>query len=337
MLFTLLLVGAAQAAPPAATPAPIPALQKKIDFETNVLPIFKRNCLACHNAADAKGDLVLETPQTIQKGGKSGPVAEPKKGLDSLLLTTSAKLEKPFMPPKNNKVGAEVLKPEELAILRTWIDQGATGTVKAKPMPLTWKPLPPGLHPISALAVTPDGQFAACGRANQIFIYHVPTGQVAARLTDPKLAEKTGRSGYKSAAQRDFVQSLAFSPDGLLLASGEFRQVKLWQREPNLPQFTLGTEPTGVVAVSPDGKWIATAGADFRLYLWHADSGSPASVYKGHTARITSLRFSPDSAKLASGSADKTARVWEVTDDLAVRAATAPALYPEKLIAKVEL
>ena len=36
------------------------------------------------------------------------------------------------------------------------------------------------------LAVTGDGQFAACGRANQIFIYHVPTGQIVARMTDPK-------------------------------------------------------------------------------------------------------------------------------------------------------
>src|SRR5947209_1983717 len=55
----LLLLGArsgAHAAPAAATPVPIPALPKKIDFETHVLPIFKRNCLACHNAADTKCD-----------------------------------------------------------------------------------------------------------------------------------------------------------------------------------------------------------------------------------------------------------------------------------------
>lgn len=299
---------------PAATPPPIPALQKKIDFETSVLPIFKRNCLACHNAADQKGDLVLETPQHIQKGGKSGPVVDSKNAMESLLLTTSAKLEKPFMPPKNNKVGAELLKPEELSILRTWIEQGATGMVRAKPRPLTWKPLPPGLHPISALAVTPDGQFAACGRANQIFIYHTPTGQVVARLTDPKLAENTGRSGYHSAAQRDFVQSLAFSPDGLLLASGEFRQVKLWQREPNLPQFSLGKEPTGVVAVSPDGKIIATAEGS-AIHLWQSFDGQPyvpCLACLGHTARVTSLHFSADSARILSGSADKTVRIWDV-------------------------
>ncbi len=40
-----------------------------VDFEKEILPIFRRNCLACHNATDAESDLVLETPQTISKGG----------------------------------------------------------------------------------------------------------------------------------------------------------------------------------------------------------------------------------------------------------------------------
>ncbi|MEO6786220.1 MAG: c-type cytochrome domain-containing protein [Chthoniobacteraceae bacterium] len=148
-----------------------------MDFETQILPIFKRNCLACHNATDAKGDLVLETPVTIAKGGENGAVIVPKKGAESSLLKSSAKETKPFMPPKDNKVGAEALKPDELALLRAWIDQGATGTVSTKAKPVKWHPLPPALHPILAVAVTRDGQFAAGGRANQIFIYHIPTGK----------------------------------------------------------------------------------------------------------------------------------------------------------------
>ena len=301
----------AKAAAPA-TPIPIPVLEKKVDFEAHVLPILKRNCLACHNATDAEGDLVLETPATILKGGESGAVVVPGKSAESLLLKSSSRESKPYMPPKNNKVGAEVLKPDELAVLKAWIDQGATGTVTAKAKPVQWKPLPPGLHPILAVAVTGDGQFAACGRANQIFIYHVPTGQVVARLTDPKLAETTGRSGYRSSAQRDFVQSLAFSPDGRILASGEYRMVKLWQREPNLPQFTLGTEPVSSVAASPDGKWLATAARDNVIRIWDAASGQPVKELPGHTGAVNSLKFSPDNTRLASGSADKTIRVWDV-------------------------
>ena len=39
------------------------------------------------------------------------------------------------------------------------------------------------------IAVTPDAQYAACGRANQIFVYHVPTGQVVARLDHGQAAQ----------------------------------------------------------------------------------------------------------------------------------------------------
>jgi hypothetical protein len=47
--------------------------RKKVDFETQILPIFKRNCLACHNATDAEGDLVLETPGDDFEGRRRRP------------------------------------------------------------------------------------------------------------------------------------------------------------------------------------------------------------------------------------------------------------------------
>ena len=46
-----------------------------IDFDKQVLPILKANCLACHNRTSSKGDLLLETPADILKGGESGPAA----------------------------------------------------------------------------------------------------------------------------------------------------------------------------------------------------------------------------------------------------------------------
>src|SRR5204863_3848053 len=102
-------------------------------------------------------------------------------------------------------------------------EQGAKGEVRAN-IPVQWRPLPKAIHPIYAAAVTRDGQFAACGRGNQILVYHLPSAQLVAQLTDPKVA-KTSDS-----AHLDLVQSLDFSPDGTLLASGAFREVKLWRR-----------------------------------------------------------------------------------------------------------
>ncbi len=48
-----------------------------VDFEKEVLPILRNKCLACHNTTEAESDLVLETPQTILKGGGEGPSVVP--------------------------------------------------------------------------------------------------------------------------------------------------------------------------------------------------------------------------------------------------------------------
>ncbi len=44
-----------------------------VDFEREILPILKNNCLACHNKTTAKARLILETPQAMLQGGDSGP------------------------------------------------------------------------------------------------------------------------------------------------------------------------------------------------------------------------------------------------------------------------
>ena len=63
----------------------------KVDFEKEILPIFRRNCLACHNSTEAESDLVLETPKAILKGGAEGPAAVPGKGAESLLIQLAAR------------------------------------------------------------------------------------------------------------------------------------------------------------------------------------------------------------------------------------------------------
>src|SRR6266566_4791553 len=157
-----------------------------VDFEKEILPILKNNCLACHNKTITKGELILETPQDILKGGESGKVLVPKRSGDSLLLKIASHEVKPMMPPKNNKVQASDLTSEELGLIKLWIDQGATGEVHGSG-PIVWQPLPEGLNPIYAVALTSDGQFAACARANQIFIYQLQSKQLVTRLTDPQL------------------------------------------------------------------------------------------------------------------------------------------------------
>ena len=308
------------ARPTAAADKVIPIADVKretpVDFQKDVLPLLKKNCVACHNATKAESGLVLETPQSIIKGGDSGPAVVPMKSAESLLLGRATGQVDSLMPPSGNKVAARSLTPEELGLIKLWIDQGAGGIVSGQGGEMKWQPLPPGVNPIYAVAVTPDGQYAACGRANQIFIYHLPTGRFVGRLTDPELL-KSGIYNKPGVADLDLIQSLAFSHDGTLLASGGYRDIKIWQRprDVRLASFdTAAADGVQTIAVSADGKWLATAAADNSIKLWDLSTGQPDRALAGHTAAVTALRFSPDGAKLFSGSADKSIRVWQVAD-----------------------
>lgn len=297
-----------------------------VDFEKEILPILRNNCLACHNKTTSKASLILETPEDILKGGDSGKIVVPRRSSDSLLLKIASHQAKPMMPPQNNKVEAADLTPEELGLLKLWIDQGATGNVHGSG-PIAWQPLAEALNPIYAVALTEDGQFAGCARGNQIFVYHLPSRQLAACLTDPQLL-KTGLYGKSGVAHRDLVHALTFSPDGSLLASGGYREVKLWRRPRDVQKLRLDAiAPQAVLATasSPDGKWVATGGDDGSLRLWNPGTGKAPRKLSGHKRALNALSFSPDGSKLVSGSADKTIRVWDVAQGRTICQTETPA------------
>lgn len=284
-----------------------------VDFEKEILPIMKRNCLACHNATDAASELVLETPQAMIKGGALGPSVEPGKSGESYLLKVAAHIEEPIMPPADNKVNAKNLTPEELGLIKLWIDQGATGNVSSSSSKVVFTPLPPGVNPVYAAALTRDGQYAAAGRANQIFIYHIPTGREVGRLTDPELIS-SGLYKNPGVAHRDLVQALAFNREGTLLASGGFQVVKLWERPQNVQLNKFAVDgPAAAAAISADRKLLAVASGK-TVQLFNLADGKPAAKLEGHGENVAAVAFSPDGAKVFTGSADKTVRVWTVAD-----------------------
>src|SRR5262245_25540143 len=95
--------------------------ESDVDFEKEILPIFRRNCLACHSATEAQSDLVLESPQTILKGGSEGPAVIAGKSAESLLLKLASKQKEPHMPPPDNDVKAKPLTPADPGLIKLWI------------------------------------------------------------------------------------------------------------------------------------------------------------------------------------------------------------------------
>ncbi|MCG8651165.1 MAG: hypothetical protein MI861_15110, partial [Pirellulales bacterium] len=271
---------------------------------------MRKNCLACHSASEKQGNLVLESAQGMLAGGDTGPAVIAGRSEDSLLLALAAHQDEPVMPPQDNEVAAKNLTAAELELLKLWIDQGAKSSGGAETLsPRQWLPLPPGTHPVQAVALTADGQLLACGRANQIFLYHVPTGQLITKLADASLDtdQMTG------VAHRDLIQSLAFNAAGNLLASGGFREVKLWRRPRDVQRLQLAIHSAATaIAVSPDQNWLAVADKNHSIHLFRTSDGGRGPTCQGHRDTITSLCFDPNGNALFSGSLDGSIRGWKL-------------------------
>lgn len=99
-----------------------PPADKQVDFKTDVWPIFQARCIECHGADKKKSGLRMHNKEEAMKGGTEGPMVVPGKSAESLLiqLVTNTNDNFDIMPPEGDP-----LTPEQIGLLRAWIDQGA--------------------------------------------------------------------------------------------------------------------------------------------------------------------------------------------------------------------
>src|SRR6266566_3085676 len=112
------------------------------------------------------------------------------------------------------------------------------------------------------------------------------------------------------------VMSVAFSPDGTLLAAGMTNsEARVWHVPDGKPLLACEGHANWVmsVAFSPDGRLLASGGSDQTIKLWDVHTGQCVSTLRGHTGWVRSLAFHPDGTLLVSGSDDQTIRLWNLS------------------------
>jgi len=301
---TTLALGAAATPGIAATP---------LDYAARIAPLFQEHCIDCHGNDDPDGEFNLETFESLMKGGKDGKAIIAGNAQESRLVKflegRSGKTGKnQFMPPGKK----EHLKPEEIALIRQWIDAGAPApAAEKKPAELiaSLPKIAPKGEPkkaINSLAFTPKGGLLAEGLFGSVRLLDAATQRVVRTL--PEVAGK--------------VNALIFSADGTMLfaAAGDAGLNGIayhWRvSDPAtaglVRKFEGHTDAIYALALSPDGRMLATGSYDQKIRLWSTTTGAELKMLKGHNGGVFGLSFRKDGKVLASASGDRTIKLWDV-------------------------
>jgi WD40 repeat protein len=174
--------------------------------------------------------------------------------------------------------------------------------------------------PATAVAFAPDGTHFFSSSQDQT-------------IKDWKIASE---APLKNFGHPNLVDAVAFNSTGTLLATGcHDGNYRIWdvakgQAVQTIPAHVVMNQPSPIysVAWSPDDKQLLTASYDRSMKLWNAADGKLIREFKGfkekefekgHHDGVFSAAFSPDGKFIASGSSDRTVKLWNVAEGTVVR------------------
>jgi hypothetical protein len=317
----------------AAAQAPAAPAKGQLSFINDVAPILKENCFACHDAKKRKGKLDMTTYESFRKGGDHDDPVAPGKPEESGILDRLTASNNSRMPPKES---GDALPKEKIAVVQQWIKEGArldsaltTKSDLLRELRIRWKPpAPPAVYPypvtITALAFTLDNLKLVAGGHHELTVWDVATAKLEKRI----------------ATRAERAYAMAFLPDGKLAVAGgrpgqegDFRIYDINGGTPRVENgvtFLDGVNDKAVMlaqlldtddsvlclAVSADGKKLASGGCDRLVNVWDLSAGYAAAKLEqsieNHADWVFGVVFTPDGKHLLTCSRDKTAKVWDL-------------------------
>jgi WD40 repeat protein len=170
---------------------------------------------------------------------------------------------------------------------------------------------------VNSIAISSDSKiFITGGSDKTIKIWNLVTGELIRTLF-----------GHSSS-----VNSIAISPDGKIIASGSSdKTIKIWNLPADLPPCSVAIfgpcnnltteEPihtfighsgsVNSIAISPDGKIIASGSADKTIKIWDLETRTLANTLSGHSASVNAIAIEPDGKSLVSASSDGAIKIWQ--------------------------
>lgn len=309
--------------------------------------LLKSNCFSCHNGVKKKGGLSMTSREGLLKGGENGPALNLDAPEKSALLEALAAGADPHMPPKKQLPPAQIDALKRWVKEGAAWDAASLVSLPSPARNVALAPLPASYHPVLAIAVSPDSKRLAAGCGNELVLYdltktipaetsrasshadpiqsiawtpdgtHLVTGafrRVVVWNAESLASEQTITEGLT-----DRIAALRFLPggkqfvfaDGRVAESGTIRLAEL-----ETGAVTASWEAHGDtifdLAISSDGKLLATAGGDKLVKLWNLETHQEVAKLEGHTAQVLALAFDPKNAQLVTGGVDQQLKVWDV-------------------------
>lgn len=283
---------------------PVPGSLAEISYFKQVLPILRaKNCTGCHQPAKRGGEYVMTEFAGLLKGGESGSAAVvPGKPGDSELLKQITPKDGKAAMPKD----APPLTDAEVALIKTWIEQGAKNDTPASNMHMYDATHPPEyLAPpvLKAVKFSPSGDLLAVAGYHEVLL-HKPDGSgLVARLV----------------GQSERIEAIAFSPDGTLLAAcggspGRFGEVQIWdvaKRELKLSKM-IGYDTIYGVSWAPNGKLVGFGCPDNTMRGIDPTTGEQVLYSGAHNDWVLDTVFSVNSDHIITVSRDMSMKLVEV-------------------------